>query len=357
MTEEPTLATTITPVDLTGVRDAGMRALVLLAASLGWNVLQRANNPIVITARDGTSKRLPTNTSIRMSVYQTALSTIMTHSVETVPTVELVDKIIDATKLDRDHARRMRIAIGESAQEHKQRLLAMAAGVGKAREAEEHLTQRIEMPVAAEPLAQEAAYETGKMAPEAVEFVDELPAEEPTRAWGDDWPDTPADDGDHGGIVSVEPFWAHRSGHGKTSKAYLSSTARERTWEDGYVDYTCVYCGKAHKSSRGVGSHFQFHYQNGEVPRPTEDAWRRTKGVRDDPDWEVKSVRTKPEPEEPQSSGIGDDAESILNAIIELVAPNMRRQRDEAVAALAELQDRYDKLDADWKALRDLITR
>ena len=63
----------VTPVELTGVRDAGMQSLILLAVSLGWNVMKKHNTPVVITARDGMQKRLPTNTSIRMSVFQTAL--------------------------------------------------------------------------------------------------------------------------------------------------------------------------------------------------------------------------------------------------------------------------------------------
>jgi hypothetical protein len=348
MTTEPTLVTQMTPYDLTGIRDSGMRALVLLAASLGWNVLQRSGNPIVISARDGTQKRLPTNTSIRMSVYQTALSTIITHSQDVVPTVELIDRIVETVKLDRDHERRMRLAIGESAEEHKRRLATVPAAERK-REPDEHLTQRIEVPVD----------EVGDfpVAADEIEFVDELPAAKPEMVSVLDT--GAADKGDHGKVKEIRPFMAHRAGRGTGSKTYQSDVAYEREWEDGYIDYICIVCGRSHRAPKGIGSHFQNHYKSGEVKRPDAVAWRRAKTWGFDPEYRRpdRKERPLPEPEpEPQSTWI-DDAESILEEVIELVAPNLRQQRDDALAQLAELQVKYDKLDADWKALRDLITR
>ena len=77
----------------------------------------------MLTARDGTQKRLPTDTSCKLSVFQTALSTIMVHTEDNmIPTVELMDAIIDETKPDRDHARRLRLAVGETPAEHRERL-------------------------------------------------------------------------------------------------------------------------------------------------------------------------------------------------------------------------------------------
>jgi len=99
--------------DVSMVRDPGMQALIILARSLGWNMMHKNQQPVVITARNGTQKRIPTNTSIRISVFQTTLASIILHSEDTVPTIELVDAIIRLTKLDHDHARRMRAAVHE----------------------------------------------------------------------------------------------------------------------------------------------------------------------------------------------------------------------------------------------------
>ena len=140
--EEPTPINHITPVDVTGVRDPGMQSLIMLATSLGWNVMQKHNQPAVITARDGMQKRLPTNTSIRMSVFQTALSSIMAHTYDVEPTIELIDEIIKITKPSQDHARRLRLAVGETPAQHRERLANDRAAEQK-REPDEHLTEHI----------------------------------------------------------------------------------------------------------------------------------------------------------------------------------------------------------------------
>jgi len=101
------------PTDVSMVRDPGMQALIILARSLGWNMMHKPNQPVVITARNGTQKRIPTNTSIRISVFQTTLASILLHSEEMTATIELVDQIIRLTKVDQDHARRLRAAMHE----------------------------------------------------------------------------------------------------------------------------------------------------------------------------------------------------------------------------------------------------
>lgn len=123
MSDDIRQVTTAYPIDVTDIRDAGMRALVILAASLGWNVTKKHNQPVVITARDGFQKRLPTSTSVRMSVYQTALSSIILYSTDAKATPELIDTITKETKLDHDHARRMRLAIAEPDVVHADRVV------------------------------------------------------------------------------------------------------------------------------------------------------------------------------------------------------------------------------------------
>ena len=121
--DETHFVTTIHPLDIGGVRDPGVASLMLLAASLGWNVLRKQHQPVKLLARNGTQKRLPTDSSCKLSVFQTALSTIMVHTeADIVPTIELMDAIIAETKVDREHARRLRLAVGETPAEHRQRL-------------------------------------------------------------------------------------------------------------------------------------------------------------------------------------------------------------------------------------------
>jgi hypothetical protein len=145
-------------------------------------------------------------------------------------------------------------------------------------------------------------------------------------------------------------------------------------WEDGFRDYECVVCGQAYTTPRGAGAHSQVHSKRGEIPKPFQPAWKRATERGEDPNWVAKPLKRKtPKPEPVEEVTVADavrgilgepqsDAEAVLEAIIELVAPNLRQQRDEALAevrslreGMALLQSQYDKLDADWKALRDLV--
>ena len=112
-----------TPIDVSMVRDPGMKALIILAVSLGWNAHHKLGQPVVITARDGFQKRLPTNTSIRMSVFQTTLAAILFYSASTKATPELMEAIIKMTKLDAEHARRMRTSLGDTDVELNDRIV------------------------------------------------------------------------------------------------------------------------------------------------------------------------------------------------------------------------------------------
>jgi hypothetical protein len=393
---EPIEVRQVMPVDVTGVRDPGMRALVLLAASLGWNVIQKVNNPIALVARDGMQRRLPTNTSIRMSVFQTALSSIIVHSEDRIATPELIDAIVEATKIDRDHERRLRIAIGETAEEHRQRLANERAAEQK-RQPDEHLTQTITVP---EP------------EPEPdLEFDEEtaLVSFEP-----------PQDGRNHGGLMSRKPFIAHHQVTKTGTNFYESDSSLERVWQDGYKDYECPTCGRVFRSPKGAGAHRQVHTKSGEV-EAGKPAWMRARVRGNEQGWRVvKRRRTRkemaeqvpppveaivfeePPPEHvvqtsvgPRGTGyIDEDApfastpgfgveddefgelvagdvnpEAIIDRIASLVAPRIMASRDmwkrvaeDHAAVIESLQadlgaksNELDKLRADWDALRGLI--
>ena len=356
--DEQNYVTRATPVDMTGVRDTGMQALIILAASLGWNVLKKHNTPVVLTARDGTQKRLPTNTSVRMSVFQTALSTIMVHSGEIEPTIELIDEIIKATKPSHDHARRLRLAVGETPAEHRNRINAIAAGVADTERAEgEHLTYHPEI--------------TGMTEPE----VDVYLVDDPADALNFE---PPFDGQEHGELISRESFHAHYSGTSKgTGYTYQSVTSFERIWEDGYKDYECQVCGKVYGSSRAVGSHRQVHTKAGEVKRDERymtAEYRARRYKRDGRASEVEFVDELP-PQNPLdlppmevtpgefgealppeiTPEVAEDALTLLDAIAKLMQPRLARkyeerqaeliiERDEALKRLAEVEGEFDAL-------------
>jgi hypothetical protein len=357
--DDPVVVTHPIPIDVSSVRDTGMQALITLAHSLGWNVHQKRNQPVVITARDGVQKRLPTNTSIRMGVFQSALSTIMVHSEDPVPSIELMDGIIDMIKVSTDHARRLRLAVGESPTQHRERVLAIENEAQGPREPQP-LTQRIEIP---EPEPEDVA------------------AGAATDDEGIDYTAEPAaDDGKHGKVISVDDFLAVRQVHSGRADTYISDTSFVRTWEDGYVDYVCQECGKAYLTPKGVGSHSQVHSRRRDIKEP---AWMRAKSA-------GRIVRPEPEPAalewvEPPGEDdraerfeetkqwaltehaetlhrLGEGAPDVLGQIVALVTPELvaeiaeLRAKNEILALENErLGAERDQLQKDWTALKDLI--
>jgi len=287
-------------IDVSGVRDSGMQALVLLARSLDWNVMQKVNNPVVITSRSGVQRRIPTNTSIRMSVFQTHLSSIMLHStLEATP--ELMDKIIKSVKPNREQANRLREAVGMSVQEHR-------------RQSEEPIPPAVEP--GAKPLTQTIEIQWEEPPMTETNKTIELPrtpykgttplANSTLAPKGG----LPADGNEHGEVVKRGPFIATvHSNDLSGGYVYESQSSFERIWSDGYYDYECMICTAAYPSAKGVGSHRQVHvkYDGAEglvqaevikasKRRPTEEerAWiikRDHGGV--DPVTKPKKTKTK----------------------------------------------------------------
>jgi hypothetical protein len=362
-TNETNFVTHVYPINLTGVRDEAVQALILLAASLGWNVLMKRGQPAVLIAHDGMQKRIPTDTSIRMSVFQTALSTIMVHSGDQEPTLALIDEIIKMTKPSKDHQRRLRLAVGETPSEHRERVAnaeRSAPDVPKG----EHLTQRIEMPVEEDT----SALREGLVAP----------------------PAGAADGGDHGEIVSREPFHAHYSGHtGYGAMTYQSEVSLERVWADGYRDYECTFCGKAFKTPRSVGGHRQVHTKAGEAEAIGAQPWKRPGAIKGrDTEWSMtKQARPtaetvefveelpptkaelheqeEPKPIEPvRTVALDHDPEykalDIVYQIIELVLPTVQDRANTVIAALTEERDaalsRLAAVEGEFDALVEMLT-
>jgi hypothetical protein len=360
---EVTLVEHMEPIDTTSFRDPGMRALCILAANLGWGVIVKPGNPALLIAEDGTQKRLPTNTSIRMSVFQTALSTIIAHA-ELQPTVTLMDEIAKTTKLSVDHARRLYLAVGESPKQHRERVAQSDTPKHRPDPRQEHLTQTIEIP------------ENIVATDEGIEWVD--PPLEANIV-------LPADGQDHGKLLDERPFMAHH--HASTSgrvKTYQSDSSNERTWEDGFKDYTCRICGAAYKTPKGVGSHRQFHIRDGDIERQ-DPAWKRAEVRGTEEGWTPTTVRSDKgstrtpkvgdlvmppmtdEEWQPFAEATGIDfaeqpARNILGQITALVAPELVEKVDRLTGENMALRQRVEELSAensklhkDWQALQELI--
>lgn len=347
-TDETHFVTQMHPLDIGGVRDSGVASLMLLAASLGWNVLRKQHQPVKLLARDGAVKRLPTDSSCMISVFQSALSTIMVHTEDdTVATIELIDAIIAETKVDREHARRLRLAVGETPAEHRERLA--NDKVAQRRDEEEHLTQPVgdawtDIYLVNEELQDTSALREGLMVPH-----------------------TPPFDGEeHGELVSREPYVAHYSGGGNSNSkgyTYESVTSLERIWEDGYIDYECVVCGMAKGSPRAVGSHRQVHVRAGEVERDERymnAAYRARRDERAHAKKEVEFVDELPEERvEAIVSGEPVAGDEVIAAMTRLLLPGLISDHEAAITALTQERDeaikRLAEVEGEFDALLDLL--
>jgi hypothetical protein len=350
-TDDVTFVLRPIPADLSGVRDQGVQALISLAVSLDWRAHQKQGQPVVLTSDwDGYQRRLPTNTSIRISVFQTTLSSIITHTEPNlIPTIDLIDEIIAQTKPSGDHQRRLRLAVGESPKQHRQRVENSVTPEHRPDPRQEHLMQHIEVPE--EETATEVAVEPDE--------------------WSGPPPFTPVDGEDHGELLSREPLMARRSSGSSVTQRYQSDTNYERHWADGFVDFECQICGHTHTSSRGIGAHSQVHDRPDKKSIP---AWKRSpvfervEEIEPIVEWEepdpsaTATVPVAPETvpvvlaEEPSTT------EQTLAEIIRLVVPSIVRERDRLRAEVAQLREVNQQLEADyeglrrdWQALKELI--
>lgn len=317
----------VTPVDVSAVSDPGMRAVISLAVSLGWNVVHKRNKPVTLIARDGFKHVLPTNTSVRFNVYMNRVNATIAHSITALPSPELMDKIIKLHRLDPSHARVLRAAGGEGVMD----------GVVDVDNPDEHLP----------------------------------PSEEPDDVLHMEY--------------TIKPFLAHAA----NGQVYNSEAINERTWADGRVDYVCPFCGKEGSTPASISTHYGYHVRRGEVPKASREPilgevdveWVKARHNR----WtslskqaapkkvrEIIAAVEEPEPPEPmtdeewapfvEATGIEEPSQPSTDLTAMVAA--FQRIIDEAVAvAVADLQARLDaanaevaRLLAERAAFRDLLS-
>lgn len=315
----------VTPIDTTGVTDNGVRALITLARSLGWNIVLKPGQPCTIIAKDGARLRMPTDTTIRDSVFQGYLSTLMTHSIEHTPTVELMDSVIAIhKKLDDSRKNRLRLAVGETAAQHRERMKAAEQGAREYVVNAEPITQTIKLPDI-HPQDELLAIPTP---------VEATTAPPPTQPLGE--PETPR-------LVKSGPYMkAARKGH----RAQPSENIIQQEWSDGSVTYKCAFCPF---TSANIHAHSGHNKNHGAKSR--EGLWRQRKAQ------EAKEVIVPeikmPEPDEPLS-----DAEK-LDAIQTILGGDalklLQEENEQLIKENVRLGTENIKLTNDWAALKSLL--
>lgn len=331
----------VEPLDVSMIRDNGAKALVLLARSLHWNLHQKNNAPITITAPGGAQRRIPTDTSIRIGVFQSHLSAIIAHSIEWTPTIELIDRIVKIAKPNDDQARRMRLALGESPQMHRERMNAHDNGAAVDHEAQltEHINFTDEQLLALE--IEQEAMEREQL--EAAETVAALVL-----------PPTPSGGTEERHIVSTRQARAITSGGWQ----YETRIAIERTWSDNVIDFECAFCHNfASTKLLSVAGHWKWHVQRGEVEKDEvsqSEKIKRANAIPPEPGEPVTRAAKEGREAKPRIHGASD----MIHAIRQIVGNNV----DEA--AMKHLRDENERLKAenrqlrdDWEALQELIGR
>ena len=293
----------------------------------------------------------------------------MVHSDDLLPTIELIDEIIKITKPSRDHQRRLRLAVGETPAEHRDRIAAAEAEVPDIPKGE-HLRQPIGVILSKERWDEAIAAQRIEDKIDVYLLNEELQEGEDTSAIREGlmMPHTPPFDGEeHGECISRKPFVAQYSGGGNsksTGYLYESVTSLERIWEDGYKDYECQVCGLAKGSPRAVGSHRQVHVKAGEVERDLRYVTEKHRAKRDARDQarreEVEFVDELPPDLEEQEQQLVENADGlILDQIRDLVLPGVKSAADRVIAALTTERDealkKLAEVEGEFDALVDLL--
>ncbi len=233
---EPVVVHSPVLIDVSGIRDPGMQAVVALAASLEWNVVAKHNKPVTLIARDGFKHVVPTDTSIRFNVFLNRVNATITHSVTAIPTPELMTRLIKQYKLGPSHARVFRAAVDEGVVE----------GVVSVDNPDEHLPEL---------LPEEEPDETQA----ATERRFEAEAEKVLEAAAEPEPEPEM-------TMRVEPT-LNMAGDGDQYISPIMDTIIRALVPDGedQITYRCKVCGVEYPSKRGVGAHYQVHTKAGEA--------------------------------------------------------------------------------------------
>src|SRR5580765_4089245 len=204
----PIYVTNVKPFDVSYIKDPAVRAIVVLAVSCEWNVVHKPGRMVTVISRTGLKLRFPTNTSIKFSVFTSWANSVVTHSMTHIPTMDLVDKLINQYKLDSSHARVFRDAVGWL------------------------VVDRIDLQLEEEEVAED-----------------------------DTHPEIP-----DGEVERVEPTLSQATKDTFYVSPLMDTVIRQLI-PDGVeqITYRCKICGLEFETKRGVGGHYQVHVRAGEA--------------------------------------------------------------------------------------------
>lgn len=324
---DPVLVWNARPIDVSYIDDSGVRAIVALAASCGWNVVHKAGSMVTIVSRSGRKLRLPTNTSIKFSVFTSWVNGVVLHSMTHIPTAELMDKLIQQYKLDASHARVFRQAVSQPAADE---------------EADESDGTDIEV-------TQEEV--TADVAP------DEQPTSDPLSVFSE----------------RVEPTLSTAT-KGQQYVSQIMETVIRKLVPDGVdqITYRCMVCALEFPTKRGVGGHYGYHVTRGEAVAKPE---ARDNIVHVIPNYVPTEVHVYPEKVEPEpeveppvertftnNKPLVDELLELrqtVDRIAELVGREHIEQLQERCQELTIERDeavtRANRLASDLRSLRELI--
>ena len=289
------------PLDVSDIQDKGMKALALLASNLGWT-RANARGMAIFHAPNQHELRLPTNTSIRMSVYQSRLNAIMTHSTE-VPTSKLVQEIIDKVKPSATHTQRLRAVVPV-----------------------EQLELPVEEPTAEAEWVVLQAEQFHQAQPEEFALVDGPATPVATTPVVE--PEQP---------VHKEPYIV-RYGRKGGQSLYRSNFIEVWTWPDGHQTLNCPWCGRSFETANGVAIHARSEHPDLIPERRSE--------------W-VQGVEATFTPGRYQDRKISE-AEAMVEMIREIVG-NDEAAIKEIEADRDHWKQRAEKAEGDLQALRELL--
>lgn len=319
---EPIRVTTIKPVDVHDVQDQGCKAIILLAASLGWSAAKSPGPMHLVSPDDGMLVRVPTNTSIRMSLWRSCLNSVLRHSTSHVPTLELVEAIAKATKMSKSHLSRMSSLVANGA-----------------------------------PPETEPSIELGVEPPPPEVAVDLEAAElEPAK----------------------KEAYVVRLGAkvGGGARNYVSPNVEVWTWADGTQSLHCKFCGLQFSTAVGVANHASQRHrgqtQEGFLepgrmtptvmaPTPYKPREEKEEPV-PEPEPEMVVLPPLPDPDEPKPDDWDVEEVDLLQQIIDVLWPSVSEkvraahaERDQAIEERDAAIARAEKAETYIQTLRELL--
>jgi hypothetical protein len=298
-----------------------MKGVALLAAALGWDLVQRPKQPAQLVSPDGQRRNMPTDTGVRQSVFWSLIASIIGHSADAhkLPSADLVDRIVKESGMSAAHAQALKAKVDR------------LASIGKS-EPEEEAEETVEEEKVLNPL--DLPRLEGEPPEPFTEFVP---------------------------IERTEPTVNHAGDGGQYISEIMDTIIRQLAADgDEQITYRCKVCGLEFETKRGCGAHYQRHVQAGEAEAT---AGNKRVIINKIPDYVPTEIHT------PRVEGLSVELRRLRKIVkdVQLAVGQdalkeyeqrayaqqrkieaLTKERDDAIA-------RADRLASDLRSLRELI--